>query len=40
MDFERLREDLKDYKKFKEILILFKKYYNIDKYNNYILVLY
>ena len=30
-DFKR--EDLKDYKKFKEILILFKKYYNIDKYN-------
>lgn len=27
------KEDLKDYTKFKEILISFKKYYNIDNYN-------
>jgi len=27
------KEDLKDYGKFKEILIKFKKYYNIDNYN-------
>lgn len=27
------KEDLKDYKKFKNVLIVFKKYYNIDEYN-------
>lgn len=27
------KDDLKDYKKFKEILVIFKKYYDIDEYN-------
>lgn len=30
-NFKKL--DLKDYQKFKNILIQFKKYYNIDEYN-------
>ena len=31
--FEITKEDLKDYVKFKNILIQFKKFYNIDEYN-------